>query len=95
MTSVENSKFGCSRSGMKEAVHRNGYYLSKSKHINTINYMLGVRNGKIFCLKYSEVRKKPMFSPPTAPELFHELLLVASKKKLPMGMDSSTKPPEK
>ena len=86
MEKTVNTKYSFSRSGMEEAAHRNSWFLCPSKFIATIGYIQGVRKGEIFCLKYEDVRKKSLWSPPPAQELLDELRKVASLKKVNLGI---------
>ena len=88
-------KFSASRAAYEEAAHRNNWYMCKSKHITTLSYIMGVRKGEIFCLKYENVRKKSMYTPPSAHVLFQELQKECKDRNLNLGIPSTSKPPAK
>ena len=83
-----------SRRHLYEILVRNSYFLPKFKS-GLVNYdwLLAVRQGVVYCPKYSEIRIRQCFDPPTKEVLVKELLRIVRAKRPPLniGIASETK----
>ena len=58
------------RDTLYEIMVRNSWYLPRIKcSAVTVDYMLAVREGQIFCPKFEDIRLKPCPKPPSKDEL--------------------------
>ena len=68
------------KSDYYKALERNGYRLPSIKHnIVTNEFLIGVRNGSIYCPKYDDLVLRPCPDPPTHTVVRDELVATLSR----------------
>jgi hypothetical protein len=78
------------RKALHHAMQRNGWYLPPMKAgLCSVEYMMKVKEGKVFCPKYSEVRLAPCPVMPTKAEFLKEILLEleAKNSEISVGLE--------
>ena len=76
-----------SRRHLYELLVRNNHFLPKFKSgICNYDWLVAIREGLVHCPKYSEVRIRQCYDPPTKELIVKELLLVTRAKRPPVNL---------
>ena len=70
------------KDGLYEAMQRNRWYLPKiTSNIVTISWMLKVKNGELYCPKYSEIKLSPCPKRPLKSHIIAEVQRILESNK--------------
>ena len=78
-----------------EMILRNSFYLpARNSSFCTVDYLIAVKKGELFCPKYEDIRLRPCPIPPTKLELIKEIIKLNKLMDWNMGLDEEGKFPD-
>ena len=96
VTSEQVHELTGSKKLLYSAMQRNGFYLPTYKsQLVTIEWLLRVKNRKIWCPMYVDVRLRPCPSQPGKVELLEAMANECINRNLPMPVEKTTVLPDK
>jgi hypothetical protein len=86
---IDQNEVILNRDSLYEIMVRNSWYLANKKCAwVTVEYMLAVREKKIFCPKYGDIRLLPCTTPPKKQELMEYIRRLELDQNVSLGINN-------